>query len=491
MAIGTGIFYPRLAHITASIFTVLFNGNVILGLKATHFIVYYLSGIMMYKLVYRIFKNKYSAIISSIFYLTFPYSITEIFVRDALAESFIFIFTPMIILGLYELFYGDKKYFYIWFILGYVGIINSHLVLAVYFTALIFIYLLLNIKKVFKKENLKPLVISSILILLLTASFTVPLLQHRSLKIYTVFEGNSMSDRGTIVNSTMGFSDFFEQKPCEDFSGITYYLNLLGFTLALVTVVFNKNIIKDKQEKNFFKFLVIFTIIILFLMSKLCPWIILPKLMVMIQFAWRLETVLILSLSIFAGIALRNLKSKRIKIVALIAILIFNGYTVYNAYNFDMINKIRINNIDMSSCGMGWEKEYLPVVTEKNIEYFENRNQDILVKNGTADIILTENNTPSLKATIENCNEETIIELPRIYYLGYDAKLVTENGEKTNLELYINDNGFIETKVNSNGTLILKYTGTTANKIANVVSIVTLLGILIYIIKKHYKNKKR
>lgn len=488
---GTGIFYPRLAHMSTAVLTAIFGGNVIGALKAIHFIVYFLSAVMMYKLVYRIFNNKCSAIVSSIFYLTFPYTITEVFVRDSLAESFMFIFMPMIILGLYELFYGNKKAFYIWFILGYVGIINSHLVLAVYFTALVCIYLSLNIKKVFKKENFKCLCLASILIILLTASFTIPLLEHKALGIYTVFEGNSMSDRGTIVNSTMGFKDFFLQEPSKDFSLITYYLNLLGVLLACITIIFNKKLIKDNKEKNFFKFLIMLTIVLLFLMSKFCPWIILPKIMVMIQFVWRLETVLVLALSILAGLVLRVFNTKKSKVIMLIVIILFNGYTVYNAYNFDMIKEINIHDINLSERGMGWEREYLPTATEENLEYFEKRNQEILIKEGNSEITILENNTPNLKATIENCSKEMTIELPRIYYLGYDAKIINDNGNETKLELYMNDKGFVETKVNSNGTLVFKYTGTTANKIANTISIITLIGILAYIIVKYYKDIKQ
>ena len=488
---GTGIFYPRLAHICAGILTFIFNGNIILALKVTHFAVYFLSGIMMYKLVYKVFSNKYCAIISSIFYITFPYSITEVFVRDALAESFMFIFIPMILLGLYELFYGNKKAFYIWFIIGYVGMLNSHLVLSVYFTALVSVYLLLNIKKIFKKENFKALVISSILILLLTSSFTIPLLEHKLLGIYTVFEGESMSNRGTIVNSTMGVKDFLVQKPSKDFSLITYYLNLLALLLACIAVIFNKKILKENNQRNFFKFLLIIICIILFLMSKFCPWILLPKMMVMIQFVWRLETILVLCLSILAGILFKKLKQRSLKIIILITILIFNGYMVYNAYNFEMFKQINIQDIDLSGRGMGWEREYLPISTGQNTEYFENRDETIIVKKGKAEITILENVAPNLTATIKECDEETVLELPRIYYLGYEAKIIDNNGEKTKLDLYINENGFIETKINSNGTLVLEYTGTTLNKIANIVSLSTLAGIFIYINIKCYKNKKK
>lgn len=489
---ATRIFYPRLAHFSTALVTLILNGKVIWGLKIIHFIIFFLSAVMMYKLVNKVLKNKFSALISAIFYLSFPYMITEVFVRDAVAESFIFVFMPMILLGLYELFYGDKKYFYLWFILGYVGIMNSHLVLAVYFTLFIFIYLLLNIKKVFDKSNLRALITSSILILLLTATFTIPMLQHKSLNIYTVFADEVMANKGSVAGSTLRLRDFFIQEPCVAYSDITYYLNLLGFALAVLAIIMNKKIFVENDQKNFSKFILIATIICTFLMSKICPWVIFPKTLIMIQFAWRLEAILLFLLSILAGSVFKDIESKKIRVISLIAILLFNGFTVYKAYDFDILVERKLEDIDISSYGTGWQREYLPMNTQNNLNYYDWRTEDVLVKKGYATISVQENNVPSLKAEIKDCQGETTIELPRIYYLGYEATL-EENGNKEKLDLYMNDRGFLETKINSNGILILKYKGTIAMKIANVVSIVTLIGIACYVtvwyILKKVKSK--
>lgn len=488
---ATRIFYPRLAHFSTALVTLILNGKVIWGLKIIHFIVFFLSAVMMYKLVNKVLKNKFSALISAIFYLSFPYMITEVFVRDAVAESFIFVFMPMILLGLYELFYGDKKYFYLWFILGYVGIMNSHLVLAVYFTLFIFIYLLLNIKKVFDKSNLRALITSSILILLLTATFTIPMLQHKSLNIYTVFADEGMANKGSVAGSTLRLRDFFIQEPCVAYSDITYYLNLLGFALAVLAIIMNKKIFVENDQKNFFKFILIATIICTFLMSKICPWVIFPKTLIMIQFAWRLEAILLFLLSILAGSVFKDIESKKIRVILLIAILLFNGLTVYKVYDFDILIERKLEDIDISSYGTGWQREYLPINTQNNLDYYDSRNEDVLVKDGYATISVQENNVPSLKAEIKDCQGETTIELPRIYYLGYEATL-EENENKEKLDLYMNDRGFLETKINSNGILILKYKGTIAMRIANVVSIVTLIGIACYVVVWYiFKRVKR
>lgn len=487
---GTGIFYPRLSHILSAYISLLFFGNITASIKIVHFLVYFFSSVMMYKLVNRVFRNKFIAMIAGIFYITFPYSITEVFTRDALAESFIYIFTPMILLGLYELFNGNKKAFYIWFVVGYIGILNSHLVLSMYFTAFVMIYLILNIKKVLKKENFIALLVASALILLITSPFTVPILEHKAQGIYHVFESERMSNRQTIAYSAMTLEDYFKQQPSEKFEGLHYYLNLLAFGLAVIAVGMYKKMFKDEKEKKFYIFLIAVAVISMLLMSQLIPWGDLPQIIIMIQFAWRLEAILVLALSILAAMALKNLKSNKAKIIWLIAILIFNGLTVYNAYEFSKIKEHNIENIDVSDWGMGYEKEYLPEETINNIDYYDSRDGQIIVPNKskvTANIL--EDKTPYLKATINNVKESTAIELPRIYYLGYEALLIDVDGNKHNLNLYMNGNGFIETVVDKSGTLVLNYEGTLLNKIANITCILTIL-MIVFLYSKKQLNKK-
>ena len=95
----------------------------------------------------------------------------------------------------------------------------------------------------------------------------------------------------------------------------------------------------------------------------------------------------------------------------------------------------------------------------------------------------------TVEVLIRKCEHELTIELPRIYYLGYEATL-EENGTTKKLELYMNDKGFIETKVNSNGILKLTYKGTLMMQIANTISIITLIGIVAYVIIRYVLNGK-
>lgn len=224
-------------------------------------------------------------------------------------------------------------------------------------------------------------------------------------------------------------------------------------------------------------------------MSKLIPWGDLPQILIMIQFPWRLETILILALSMMGAIACKNLQKRKTKVVALAIICILVGITVYNSYNFDQIKVQNIEDIDVSDWGMGWEKEYLPEATIENINYFDSRGNDIKVSND-ANVEIIENKTPYLEAKIENAQNDTVLEFPRIYYLGYKATLIDNNGNKTNLELYMNGNGFIETVINTDGTIILEYEGTTIQKISNIICIITILVIILVIIYNIRKKQK-
>ena len=71
-----------------------------------------------------------------------PYLFTDIFIRGAFNESFLLFIVPLIFLGIHYLIDDNNKLmFYLLFVIGYVLAINTHLVLSIYLTVVILIYL--------------------------------------------------------------------------------------------------------------------------------------------------------------------------------------------------------------------------------------------------------------------------------------------------------------------------------------------------------------
>ena len=165
-----------------------------------------------------------------------------------------------------------------------------------------------------------------------------------------------------------------------------------------------------------------------------------------------------------------------------------NGYLSIEKqtnHNDLLLEDIQIPN----KMSLGVQSEYLPIKTINNIDYFKYRKEYIYIKDGKAKTNIIENNTPFLKSEIELISDNITIELPRIYYLGYEIKLTDKEGNTSKIDYYENEYGFIETKLNKSGILKINYKGTLANKIANYISILTIsicLSILLY--KKYIKK---
>ena len=83
--------------------------------------------------------------------------------------------------------------------------------------------------------------------------------------------------------------------------------------------------------------------------------------------------------------------------------------------------------------------------------------------------------------------EDIKIELPYIYYLGYEVKL-HKNGEIIKLKTYETDNGFVGVTIPilEEGKIEFSYEGTTLMKISSYVSIVSLVVLIIIIIKNKF-----
>ena len=474
---GAGLFYPSLPHDTALyIYKIckIFHMDIFASLKICHFITMILSGIFMYILAKKLFKNKKGALLSSIFYMTFPYHILDIFIRDAFAESFIFIFMPVIFLGLFYLFKKNYKRFLLFFVLGYLGAINSHLVMTVYLTFFVIIYLLLNIKNIWNKKDILYLFIAAIVILGLSSPFWIPMLESRFTNSCAIFYDDFAYDRSSIMSRTLSLNDYFYFPKHNEYIFFTISFTAL-ISLLLVVLYFKKFVKEDK--KMIFSFLVV-TFIIFIIASPVFPWDKMPSLLLNIQFPWRIEIFLAFFISLIGGLSLKFFKGEEIQKLFLIffsTISVILGIYLVHIQNYQPID---MNNINISTHGMATNM-YLPMNTVNNYEYFKERDNNVKITNGDGKINIIKNETPYLSFNIET--KKATLELPRLYYLGYNIHYINE---KNKIQYTENDNGFIEIRVKQSGTIEVSYEGTTGYKISRWVSLMTLIIFIIFVVRK-------
>ena len=484
---GIGIFYPMLPHFLGGLFLnfiSIFGLEEYAALKIIKFIAIFGSGISMYLFASKLFKNKNYGLIASLFYISSSYFFVDIYSRDALNESFVFIFIPLIFLGIYYLFCENDRFkFYFSFIIGYVGMMYSHLVVSVWFTLIFILFLLLFIKDIFKKQNLIPLIISAILILIFTSPFTVPLVEHMLNGEYVIFNLKQSS-----LFWTMDLKRFFVQ--ISDITNGENYLyinfNIIVILLSLVALfkLFTKKVPAYRK-----KFIVGFLLIVIVSMTLVCNdtiWNYTPDFLNNIQFPWRACTFAVFGISLFAveglDVFYNLFKKKFVPIASILIITILLANVYYNIQNIQIVETLsyNVNN------GMGWDEEYLPIETKNNMKYFEKRKDDeIKIEKGNAKVKMIDNDVPNMEFYVTNVKNTVTFELPRLYYLGY--KIVDENG--TEVKYFKNDKGFITIKLDKGGKYYVSYPGTLEYQISKMVVVITSIICIIIIILKKEKIK--
>lgn len=477
---GAFIFYPCLSYLLLSfvaLFISLFNINIILSITYTMILIAFLSGITMYIFSQKLYNDKRISFLSAVSYISSTYFLCDTYARIALAEALVFIFIPIVFLAIYELLYGDTKKFYLWFVIGYIGMFNSHLIMTMYLTIVIIIWLLINYKKVFKINIIKKLTIASIIVLLICSPFLIPIIEHKIYGNYVVFDKGTMYTLEELKYHSVKLKEYFLPVSKTD-HGIKVYFNYITLISMFLVLVTNKYILKDKTRKVYFSLLPVF-IITLIMTTNFFPWIHLPNFLKNIQFPWRLCVILSFLLATFACPIIKVFPKKHQSKVFVVVIIM----TIFFSMSSLKSLSSRFVNPDSYNYYIGQQLEYLPINTKES-KYYYTRGKEIIFLKGTGEYQIKENNSPYLKFNID-INDECIIEIPRIYYLGYTINLIDESGKIKDIDYQEDNNGFIMLNLKESGEVIVKYTGTVLDKIAYLISIITIIiSILIYIRSK-------
>lgn len=136
------------------------------------------TAISMYICTKKISKSRYAGIVASFLYTTSGYRIITLVAKGFIGEVLSFIFVPIIILGLYEIIYNNEKKWWV-FALGFIGLLNSNLVMTEIMIAISVLFIIFNIKKIIiKKTRLYAILKATIISLLVTLMLWLPMLEQ-------------------------------------------------------------------------------------------------------------------------------------------------------------------------------------------------------------------------------------------------------------------------------------------------------------------------
>lgn len=365
-------------------------------IKLFMFVCVFLSGYFMYLFTKKITKNNNVAILSSIIYIFVPYRLTDMYIRNALAELASFVFLPLIFLALYNLFddvesknvlYNNKK-IYIPLIIGAAGLILTHTVITMYTAIFAIIYVLINLMKKAPKESkireIKILLISVLLILLITAFFWMPLLELKNSAQYEVFKEGRMERTEVLIAYKLDFYRLFFTKTTDYMIYETGIITLIALMLTPLAIK------KIRQEKYYimYVFMLISGIISSIMTLKIFPFEHMPSILKMIQFSFRLLEFSGFFFSFVAainiGVLSKKLEKREIIILLVVIIIITMPFRSYlrtiQGYNeqrlIDTVPVTEQTGRVHAGCA---SFEYLPSKAFENRKYIETRSQNAIV----------------------------------------------------------------------------------------------------------------
>lgn len=449
---ASGLFYPDLfLYIPAFLNYIGFS--LFFSYKVFIFIVKFLSLVSIYFCVKAI-NGKKSGIISVVLYAFSSYIFVDFFERGALAESLTIVFIPIVIRGLFEIFYGDcSKFYFLPF--GLLGVLFSHIISMYLISFFVLFFILFNFKKI-NFLRFKLLFFSFLYFVFAGSHFLFPICEQ-------FFSGGfyySLQDSVLLKNSVPFIFCFFEF-PYYSLMGKGFDRWIpCGIGVLYLFLIFY--CFKSYRLNGFIKCIFYFAIVCVVFSTKFF-WLIpfFNKLFSIIQFPFRIYILSTILFIIVFSFVFDSLSFKRLFFVSFLLFSFNLFYPFVNSRVYDISN----NEISYG--------EYLPIEYDLNYLHLNNVYTDCPI---SYDI---DYGIRSFIKYSSNCSSNSF-ELPFIYYKGYN---VSVNGSL--VDVYKSDHGLLKVDVSDkDGIIEIFYSGTSVYRFTKYLSFLAVLGGVIIYVKK-------
>ena len=135
------------------------------------------TALSVYKASKTITKSRLNIFLAMILYVFMPFRLNNLFVRSALGEVLAIIFWPMVIAGLYNTVFGDKRKWY-YLAIGISGMIQSHILSAMLSVIFCILAAFLFIKQILQSKAYLQIIKVIFITALLNIFFIIPFLYY-------------------------------------------------------------------------------------------------------------------------------------------------------------------------------------------------------------------------------------------------------------------------------------------------------------------------
>lgn len=488
---GSALFYCDLFLIPSALLY-LCGISISICYKINLFLFTFLSAYTMFFCTQEITKHRYAPYLSAFLYLFSNYRITDVYVRGSMGEIMAFAFLPLVILAMWQLI--SKKYHQatVTLTLSFTGLILTHNITFL-LACFLFAGLLLIHHEILKEKQARKCIYSSVLIVIgLTAFFTLGMLEQLFDHTMVVHYYGNSSD---LSASALCAWQFFINQTIFGYAGNSGDPNQLmvtnpGWFLCFVPLISLLIIKKPSKQEKFISRLKNLGYFFLFLCSGIIPWQALSFLKI-IQFPWRFMSIAIVLLCIPASFYLFEFFQflKKDKLIYLVALLICILNSIYLINPVLSRTFVLNDNADYASINDGslidpyysanYMRTELAGADYLPWPFLDFKNTDWTIKALDYQTISTDLSQDFTTLTFTISQEYSTCLAPLTYYKGYQAYWF--NGDewiKLNTSIHF-DSGLVQFDTeNKTGQFKIVYHKTAIQKIGIVISCLSLLYLL-------------
>ncbi|CAJ1202095.1 hypothetical protein CPEBRM1_ABPJDJAI_02343 [Companilactobacillus paralimentarius] len=413
---------------------------------------------------FKIKKEYWNSLVFSFVYTLSTYRMYDVLYRHDLGEVGAFIFLPIALLGIYEIFYGEhKNWLYLTF--GMIGIIYSHAITPILMAIVIVAVAVCQIGELKKTPTrLLSLCWATICSLLLTAAYFLPMLEQVKHTKFVLTQSNS-----NLVAAAADFSDMAHASLNNVYNQANPGILML---FAAIVVFISLTKVENKAVRDFS----LIGAVMLLCSTKLFPWELLNKTPIkMIQFPWRFYMIASLLLAVFIAADPLGIFKKRTMKTMLIVLVMLTAISA--EYRLVTDSPLQRNTYEAYSksepYSIGAGQEYLPIGT--NLSKLQRSKHKPQVTKGKAKITNFKQYGTRLSFNFKNAKHAKV-DLPIIGYYGFQS--TQSKGKVSELHVDKTNNNLAQVTIHGKGKVVVDYFETTTQKLARCTSFLSLLVII-------------
>ena len=406
-----------------------------------------------------------------------PYRCMSVFYRGAVGEMQAFIFLPLVVLGLYEMFCGTSRGWKI-FALGFWGILSTHLISLVLTGCITAIYLLLRVRTVFRDRQILTGLIKAVLVtVLLGAGFLLPMMEqmngnglNMNILVSAKVGGLTANNISPARNLLLFFHDWKYEAG--------YYRSLYpGWMFLLIPLLRLILWFRNRKLYPAADTMLAAGLILMICSTDIFPWPRLVWFLNRIQFSWRLLMPVSVLLPLCGGCFLAELCTGKSAMAAALVLLTAGCAAVaFPIYRDTIVNRTVSDDEFLMQDNRVAGMEYLPSGLKPE---FIDKNRDT-VGCDPADIEIRSHKRRGLSFTFDFAYGgdagELVFDVPLIRYHGFRGTFRGEDGTAVPVTVGRSETGLVQIRVPAvpEGTVSVALHKTNMEKAGELITIIAL-----------------